>query len=298
VPPEFRDGRPPDLLWKGVEFTHSDHLKFRLAERPQQSDCTLSTIGTDEYNDIRKQWLRRTRFPGDYSVFSTVRAFGDGTPAVVKSMLLDFNRTEVAYPKDLGDDLDVEELARIEGSFTEDIWLQNVAVRALAPVAGSEGLGVKFQNVLLADIDSLLIDEFKGERERNLLARYILPAGNLHRLAQSVARMAETDSLEEEHYKKARGVIVDNLTDFMNTKQFKNIRHRLENRHRDIRYSSVETVLAGGQMLTSSEILEGLNTEGLFRDLLDLEEMLGWMMKNGFIIRDGQGRYRWVGRVG
>ena len=299
VPPEFRIRRPPAVLYNGTSFEYSDGLVFRIAERPAMTRHALSTVNTEDYSRVRDQWRKRAQFPGEYSVMAMIRASDERTPSVVKGLLLDFNRTEVTFPRDLENEMFLEDIARIRRSITEDVWLQNAAVRGLKPGFGptQDALFGKYTELLWQDFDSRLSDHFTAELDRAILVRRLLPVDNFRRLAQSVGRMGETEALAEEHFKKARGLILDNLAGFLNSPEVINQSHRLMKRQADLRFTSVETVLADKQYRAAGDIYGALSADGIFRDLADLVGLLEWMRGKGIVIRDGLDRYRWVGLV-
>jgi hypothetical protein len=299
VPPEFRIMRPPAVLYNGSRFHYSDQLVFKLAERPAPSGHALSMVNTENYLQVRKQYRKREGFPGEYSVFSMIHTSTDKSPSVVKEMLYDFNRTEVTFPKDLENEMFMEDVQHVRKSISEDVWLQNVAVRGMKPGFDStrDVLFQKYADLLWQDFDSRLTDQFKGESDRAVLVSSIVPTDNFKRLVQSVGRMDETESLTEDHFKAARGLILDNFSGFAGSKEIINQSDRLRKRQADLRFTSVETVLADKQYWTVEDIYKRLVANKIFRDLADLQGLLEWGRKNGYVIRDGLDRYRWVGIV-
>ena len=90
---------------------------------------------------------------------------------------------------------------------------------------------------------------------------------------------------------------MDNLAGFVGSPEVINQSHRLLKRQADLRFTSIETVLADKQYRAAGDIYGALSADGVFRDLADLVGLLEWMRQKGYVIRDGLDRYRWVGVV-
>jgi len=299
VPPEFRIQGPPSFLYNGVRFQYSGDVIFKVAERPILSGNALSTIGTGDYLQVKKQRRKRERFAGEYSIFSMIHTSNDKSASVLKELYQDFNKTEVTFPKDLEKEMFYEDIVRIRKSISEEVWLQNVAIREINPGADStvNDLDKKYMDILWDDFDTILSDSFRGEHERDILVRSLLPVNNFKRLIQSVARIGETSILTEDHFKTARGLIVDNFSGFVQSKEIANLTSRIGKRHADLRFTSIETLLANKQPWMAGDIYERLKSDEVFQDLIDLQGILEWMREKGYVIRDELDRYRWVGRV-
>ncbi len=82
----------------------------------------------------------------------------------------------------------------------------------------------------------------QADSREYLIGSMLYPTSyNLKRVAQSIARDEEKDQLDGKHLKKARDLIVDNFTGFINHPEFSSIKSRMEGKKENARYSIVQT---------------------------------------------------------
>lgn len=117
---------------------------------------------------------------------------------------------------------------------------------------------------------------------------------NVKRVAQSITRSDEKNTVDWRYLEKARGLIVDNFHEFLIHPKIKNLLEKIKMRKRDARFSIVETELINNPRSTLPEIFEAVKGENLFRDIYDLQRFLDWLEKKGYVISDAQNRYTWV----
>ncbi len=71
VPPEYRPYLPPKNAYNGFKFPYLEGIRFRLAERPCSDNNVLSTLYAKEHSRLETEQMRRYKFCGELSIFST-----------------------------------------------------------------------------------------------------------------------------------------------------------------------------------------------------------------------------------
>lgn len=298
VPPEYRTARPPMSVYKGALFDYLDGIDFHFAERPYPSSSILSSFCTREYSDVEKELLKRRKFTGEFSIFSTINHVGSGTD-VWKELLKNFTNTEITLPVDLDDLIEADvDLKNLRNVINEDLWIQIVHSRQYMPGMNVE-LNDEFTKMITSlkvDFDVLLSDIHKKEKDREYLVISLLSPSvyNLKRIAQSLARSDENEELNADYLRRARNLLIDNLTGFIENPYFERMRWKMEANRADARFSVVQTELVNNPHSSVVEIFEAVKPIGLFRDFYDLQGLLDWMQNKGYVIVDMKGSYMWV----
>lgn len=299
VPPEYRTVMPPKSVYKGSTFNYARGIDFQFAERPYTSRNILSGICPKEYAGVDKELSRRRTFTGEFSIFSTINPVGSGTEAW-KELLGNFTNTEVTLPENLDDLIEADVyLKYLRNVINEDLWIQIVHSRQYKPEINSEMDDVFIRAVagLKKDFDVLLSDIHKKEEEdREYVVRSLLSPSvyNLKRLAQSFARSDEKEVLNADHLKRARNLLIDNFTGFIEHPEFKRMRWKMEASRAQARFSVVQTEIVNNPRSSAAEIFEAVKSTGLFKDVYDLQDLLDWMQERGYVIVDMKKQYRWV----
>jgi len=298
VPPEYRTVMPPKSVYKGSTINYARGINFHFAERPYTSRNILSGICPKEYASVNKELSKRRTFTGEFSIFSTINPVGSGT-AVWKELLGNFTNTEVTLPENLDDLIEADVyLKYLRNVINEDLWIQVVHSRQYKPEINSEMDDVFIRAVagLKKDFDVLLSDIHKKEEDREYVVRSLLSPSvhNLKRLAQSFARSEEKEVLNADYLKKARNLLIDNFTGFIEHPEFKRMRWKMEASRAQARFSVVQTEIVNNPRSSAAEIFEAVESTGLFRDIYDLQDLLDWMQERGYVIVDMKKQYRWV----
>ncbi|MBU7029911.1 MAG: hypothetical protein HXS48_23450 [Theionarchaea archaeon] len=298
VPPEYRTVRPPKSVYRGSAFNYARGIDFCFAERPYPSSNILSSICTNKYAGVNKELSKRRTFTGEFSIFSTINHMGNGTD-VWKELLRNFTNTEVTLPENLDDLVEADVyLKYLRNVINEDLWIQVVHSRQYRP-----GMNAEMDDVLIGvaaglkkDFDVLLSDIHRKEEDKEYLVMSLLGPSvhNLRRIAQSLARSDEKEVLNADYFKKARNLLIDNFTGFIEHPNFKKMREKMEASRADARFSVVQTEIVHNPRSSVVEIFQAVKSKGLFRDVYDLQGLLDWMKKKGYVIVDMNKQYRWV----
>lgn len=300
VPPEYRTLIPPQKAYKGYTFPYSEGIGFHLAERPFSDNNVLSTLYAREHSRLEAEQLRRYKFSGEFSIFSTFNPDIGNVTQIWKESMKKFTATEVTLPWDLDELIEWDtDLRRLKSAVNEDLWIQVVNSRQYMPgmSADTDNDYIKTMKLLKEDLDTLLSDAIQQADSREYLVSSMLyPSSyNLKRVAQSIARAEEKDQLDSRHLKKARDLIIDNFTGFINHPRFRLFKSRMEAKKEDARYSVVQTEIINHSGSSTAEIYEAIKTTKLFRDIYDLQELLDWLHRKGYVIIDSNKRYVWTG---
>ena len=298
VPPEYRTLRPPKSAYRGSTFNYAHGIDFHYAERPYPSSNILSSICTNKYAGVNKELSKRRTFTGEFSIFSTINHTGNGTD-VWKELLKNFTNTEVTLPENLDDLMEVDVyLKHLRNVINEDLWIQVVHSRQYRPGMNAEmdDAFIRAVTGLKKDFDVLLSDIHRKEEDREYVVMSLLKPSvhNLRRIAQSLARSDEKEELNVDYLKRARNLLIDNFTGFIEHPNFVTMRWKMEESRADARFSVVQTEIVHNPRSSVAEIFQAVKSKGLFRDVYDLQGLLDWMQKRGHVIVDMNKRYRWV----
>ncbi len=92
--------------------------------------------------------------------------------------------------------------------------------------------------------------------------------------------------------------MVDNFVGLIDHPKFRSIKSRMEVKVKkdDARYSVVQTDIINHPHSSIKEIFDAVKTTKLFRDTYDLQGLLDWLQRKGFVIVDNNKQYLWSGR--
>ncbi|MCK5043573.1 hypothetical protein KAR52_01045 [Candidatus Pacearchaeota archaeon] len=299
TPPEYRGMKPPKRAYTGGRLKDIQGIKFHFAERPYFDDKYVSSFFDTSKNKLKNEINKRNKFHGEYSIFSTITPIYSNSTSIWNELLKSFTDTEITLPENLEDlrESDVD-LTRMNKAITEDLWIQIVSSRQLNPPIDREASLWLNQTSgrLRKDFDALLSDAHKEDIQKDFIIRSMSHPTkyNIKRLAQSFARAENRDRLSEFDFSKARNLIVDNFYGFISHPNFEGMQSYIKKKKSDARFSVVETDLINNPKSTIQEIYDSIKSTGLFKDLTDLQGLLDWAYKKGFIWLDHEKRCSWV----
>jgi len=301
VPPEYRSILPPQSAIEGGDYEHLPGLKFHFSECLIPTKDHFTSQYENSYSGIYQELENRKKYPGEYSIFSTIGNPEGNTRENFKELMINFTETEVTLPESLDSikSSDVD-LTRLKQDLNEDTWIQIAQLHQINPTLDFENDQNFRKSVdrLKIDFDALLSDSIREDSEKEAVIRNMISPlqGNLKRLSQSLSRSCAETHLEQEHFDSARGLIVDNFSGFISSPEFKRMNANLKRANKNACFSAVETEIlmnkAGG---TTFEIYNSINQK-LFRDIYELQDLLDWMRMRGYIILDINKKYHWVGK--
>ncbi len=298
VPPEYRGVVPSGQLYAGNKFKYEKGIKFHLAERPNIDNHILRGVYSNNYSPVLREVYKRYKFSGEYSIFSTLSPRYGSTSQIWKELLKNFTVTEITLPEDLDElpEMDVD-LTRLRNAIDEDLWIQVVHARQINPSIESDDDLAKITNLIMEDLDIILSDVHRRKEDREILVRSMLcqTQYNLKRIAQSLARSLEKEIVTFNELKSARNLIVDNFRGFIYHPEFKRMRWRMERNKESARFSVVQTIIINNPRSSARKIYELAKSAKLFKDIYDLQGLLDWMHKGGYIIESRDKRYTWLG---
>ncbi len=299
IPPEYRGMRPPEKAYLGGNVEDLEGINFHFAERPYFDKKYVGSFLDNSFNRLKNELVKRKKFQGEYSIFSTINPPISNSSSIWNELLKSFTDTEITIPQNLEQLPEYgADLTRINKSITEDLWMQIVSSRQLNPSVGKEPtLWLnKTMERLKKDFDAILSDVYKGEIQKDYVVRSMLynTTYNVQRLAQSFARAEDRNELNEFDFSKARNLIVDNFTGFTGHPDLVRLGSFMEKKKNDLRFSVLETDLINNPKSTIFEIYESVKSTDLFQDLTDLQGLLDWAQKNGFVWLDNEKKYSWA----
>lgn len=299
IPPEYRDRNfsIPKSLIKGYNFGYTNGIEYIFAEKiPHSNNNLVRGVITQNYERIKKEVLNRSGFMGEYSIFSTISPAEGYLFQIWKELFKNYTLTEITLPYDLNDLVEADiNLRKTRREINEELWIQIVYARQLKPFIPSEIKIEKMVEMISKDFDALLTD-IHSDTERDYIVRSMLyPLRyNVKRVAQSITRSDEKNTVDWRYLEKARHLMVDNFHGFLMHPKIKKLLEKIEKRKRDARFSIVETELINNPRSTLVEIFEAVKGEDLFKDIYDLQRFFDWLEKNGYVISDARNRYTWV----
>ena len=295
VPPEYRSMDPPKKAINGISFD-SNTFHYKIAEKPKVGHNLLTRIYSDNYTKLHQFLLERKNFEGEYSVFSSIKV-NDGTRRQkILQTFKNFTYTEITLA-DIDqllteDDMYIRPLLK---SIDENLWIQIVHAHYIYPMDG-KNFSKNYRsimNLLSKDYDVLLSDIIKQETTRETIIRPIIneTSLNIKRLAQSFARAEDKDEITKKHLKDSRKITLDNFERLIGEPLIKKEIDSIKSYESDERYNVVQATLINTPYLTTFEIFLEVKSTNLFKDEYDLQNLLDWMHKKGYVIRDPQNRY-------
>ena len=114
---------------------------------------------------------------------------------------------------------------------------------------------------------------------------------NIKRLAQSFARADDKNEISNKYLKDSRNIILDNFERLISEPSIKKEINYVKNWESDERYNVVQAALINNPNMGVVEIFLDVKSTDLFKDEYDLQNLLDWMYKKGYVIRDSQNRY-------
>jgi hypothetical protein len=214
-------------------------------------------------------------------------------------LLKHFTSAEITLPIELEElkDMDVY-LPKFHKIINEDIWLQVVNSRQYQPAMGADGDEnyTKTVQLLKNDMDAILSTHHKSATSRAFIVQLMSHqlSGNLKRIAQSIARAEMDDNLKIEHFKTARGLILDNLQGFFSHPRIKVTALRMSETTEDPKFSIIQTELINNPHSTVNAIYNSIKSLKQFEDIYALQKYMDWLKKNGRVIEEVNKRYVWV----
>lgn len=299
VPPEYRGLPPPAKAYVGSKFEYLEGIKFHLAERPYPDRNLLSGVPGLSYDTLQRESIRRSKFNGEYSIFSTLSSNEGSTTQIWKELMKNFTSTDITLPMDLDELAYVTDLTKLRRRINSDLWVQVVHARQICPPLNEESNSFMIEIIkkLKEDFDVLLSDAYKNDLERGHLIGYMInpTQSNVKRLVQSIARSENRNELRKGDFLRVRSLILDNFTGFINHPRFERLKMHLERKKDNLRYSIVESELINNPGSTASEVYDSVKSTGLYIDIYDLQEFLNWLNEKGYIIKSPDKRYIWLG---
>jgi len=299
TPPEYRGIKPPESVYRGGKIEDIEGVSFHLAERPSFDKNYLSGISDFSARKLKEEILRRNKFIGEYSIFSTITPPSFKSTSIWNELLKGFTETEITLPEDLDTlpEVDVD-LTRMNNAINEDLWIQVVSARQINPPIDNNASILLNQTLkrLKDDFDAILSNANKNEIQREYIVKNMLynTGYNVKRLTQSFARSENRNDLEEGDFSKARNLIVDNFNGFINHPKFENLEYFMSVKKDNSRFSILQTTLINNPKLTIHEIYDYVKSTDLFKDITDLQGLMDWCQKGGFVWIDNNNKYEWV----
>ena len=177
----------------------------------------------------------------------------------------------------------------------ESLWIQVAHAHQNNPKEG-KNYNKEYRDtieLLSKDYDVLLSDKFKQEKTRNYIIQSMLKRTNynIKRLAQSFARADDKNEISNKYLKDSRNIILDNFERLISEPSIKKEINYVKNWESDERYNVVQAALINNPNMGVVEIFLDVKSTDLFKDEYDLQNLLDWMYKKGYVIRDSQNRY-------
>lgn len=295
VPPEYRDMGPPKKAISGINFD-SNTIQYKLAEKPKIGQIILSKVYSDNYSKMHQSLVERNNFEGEYSLFSSVKVSKATIRQMIFKTFMNFTQTEITLS-------DIDQLLNDEDMYIrpllktidENLWIQVVHAHQNNPKEG-KNYDKEYRDItelLYKDYDILLADKFKQEKTRDYIIQSMLykTNSNIKRIAQSFARADDKKEITKKYLKDSRNIVLDNFERLISEPSIKKEINFMGDHESDERYNVVQAALINTPNLTAVEIFLEVKSTDLFKDEYDLQGLLDWMHKKGYVIRDSQNRY-------
>jgi hypothetical protein len=245
---------------------------------------------------LHQSLIDRNNFDGEYSLFSSIKVSEGTRRQKILETFMNFTQTEITL-SDIDqlltdDDMYIRPLLK---TIDENLWIQIVHAHHNNPKEG-KNYDKEHRDIIeliSKDYDVILADKFKQEKTRNYIIQSMLnkTSSNIKRLAQSFARADDKTEITNKFLKESRRTTLDNFERLINEPSIGKEINYIKNHESDERYNVVQATLINTPHLTAVEIFREVKLTELFKDEYDIQTLLDWMHKKGYVIRDSQNRY-------
>ena len=296
APPIYSGTYPSESLVDGKNFTYIRGVKLKFAERMIATNHSInSAFGKHAFST--HGGVRRG-YQGDYSVLSSLQIGQESAASEIEYGVSNYFSSDITLPNSFDyymetDNLDID-LRRLQKEITEDVWIQMAHIRQQNPVLRESNAHSDIHDLHRNDMDVILRDYIKGEAKLKQWVNiwYSSSAPNLDRVSTSIARGEGVKVVGEEQLKKARAVLLENLSDFCRESPYSKLLRKTFPSSEKARQFAMKHVLMQG-----SENIQGLSTKMIdwktHTDLDDVTRHLDWFRKRHMVAKLGD-RYRWT----
>lgn len=297
LPPEFRRSDAPETLRRGKWIDRLPGVRFHYASRAPRSVDEAFGIRLASRSDLGDALEHRRSARGECGFWGTFQAQESSLRREYKNHLSAFTETEATIPQSLSELLrgDVDLKPFWDGT-TDEHWAAVVQAHALQPNLDPVGqpLGDALTR-LRPFLEEALEYTALGATDRTRLATTLAEnaAESFSRNVLSTARTHDRADATEADVREAVKNFRRSFNTYLENPEVQDAAIEVPRRRQDARVDSVENTLLGQRLLTATAIWEAVD-HSLFKDLADLLGLLDWLHRKGRVIRDGQGRYRWL----
>lgn len=288
----------PKRLKLGFKHEFDNGLSFQVAEKQEKgilSKNHFSAFSSYNYDSLKSELVKREVFRGEYSIASSIQPKGDSSSDLLKDFTSKFVNTEITRPFNAENlyhsDID---LKKVRHNINEDIQLQIAKQRTSEP---SIEVSHEELNRLRKDISQqwkVVADELKLElnnhRINTLYPKKTL--SNVMRIAQSIARDSNLNSVDSSTINKSFKMFVDNSDSLVNNSDIlKHVKIDIPKQRENEKIDAIRAEL-DLDCLTLNQLYESLKELYLFKDIHDLQYYVDELLKAGYIFEPTQGKYK------
>lgn len=297
LPPTMRSLKPPAKAVQGWRSATPDGSEFHVAERVGKKTAVLQTLVTKQRQAAERMAASRRAFAGECSNVATLTSpetpLGNQWEAILKDAL----NHEIIVPQPLDALIESDiDLQRAQRQLSEDLMLQVVSVRQVAPTVTQEDHGNRLHLVsrsvaTILDRESLLVSA-QGIIQPLAAAVW----ANSTRLAQAKARLAGAASVDMIALARAEEEILLNVEQLLRDPTLKRERRLAIAGIRNKKDRLLQAFLSLREWVTFSEIWDNVKDSGRWHDEADLRIDLEHLHERGLVAQHPERGYFWTGR--
>ncbi|MFH0808208.1 MAG: hypothetical protein V1888_01160 [archaeon] len=294
VPPELRDCLPPKMQSGEFVRNYRPGISLKVSEKKFRKSL-VGGLAHNDYNNILSKFKDRKSVLEESSVFASLLFENKNIRKdymASQNIINNFSASEITFANELSEEMGEYNLLSIQKNINEDLWLQIINLRKTSPQS-KEADKINISKILNKDIDALSSEVFPNSDIRRIaLSAPLRNLGtNIDRLAQSISRSRLSNKVTHNDYMSARNIFVDNFGKLTENYSsiFKNIA-KSKNSEPSKRHQLIIRFLDNNPSRTTMEIWESLKNTWEFKDIIDLQSVLDWEIKNLHISLNS-GRY-------
>ncbi|MAG01943.1 hypothetical protein CMI42_01285 [Candidatus Pacearchaeota archaeon] len=297
-PPEFTDihkDYPPSLIkGKAISSPAIFGSKMLYSEKPAFGQNYFSAISSQGYKPLNNELMRRNKFHGEYSIFSSLNLRGESQRDVLNNIFAKSVDTEISNSLELSElkEYDVD-LTIAKRNIDEHLKIQIANQKFISPKLPEKNELKELRSSLTGDWDGIFESMNVKNPETSELNVFAGKSfDNVLRIAQSLARDVGRNYVDEDTINDAYKLFITNMESITDNEEIRSKAFVDASKvHETKKFNVIRAVLSTNNY-TITELFEEL--KHYFRDLLDLQKYVDRLKEEGEIFEPRRGEYSWI----
>ena len=292
-PIEFSDIQfqlSPKLI-EGKNILDSKGFRFHIAEKSILGNNYYSAFSSNDYGKLNNELITRDMFKGEYSIACYLTPRGDKASELLRDIISKFLKTEIMHPY-ITDELkywDID-LLKTQRNIDEDLWLQVVNQRQLKPII-PESTNLNSLRENLVKEWQIILESIGLNKNIEHEAKVYSAASfsNILRVAQSMSRDIQKNSVPESILSKGFNLFVQNAEGLINNEEIQHqIKVVIPEKFESAKFNAIRAELSIN-LLDINTLFA--NAKEYFNDIYELQGYIDDLLLNGYLYEPKRGYY-------